>query len=113
MVHTQHDADTAKERQIRKAFIVRFFADGGFRVEGPFLPAQVQRLIDAGECHTWLRDWALFATWGKDPIADVGELFAIWPEINEIVLRLAHKGYQPLKANHYRAQHTRHWQEET
>jgi len=109
MAHTQHDADSINERVIRKAFIVRFFADGGFRVEGPFLPAQVQRLIDAGECHAWLRDPALFAIWGKDSVADVGELFALAPEINEIALHLAHKGYQPLKANHYRTQHRKHW----
>lgn len=113
MAHTQHDADIINERVIKKAFIVRFFADGGFRVEGPFLPAQVQRLIDAGECHAWLRDWALFAIWGKNPVADVGDLFALSPEINKIALRLARKCYQPLKANHYRAQHTCHWQEET
>ena len=33
-----------------KTYIVRFFADGYCRVEGPFVRAQVQRLIDAGEC---------------------------------------------------------------
>ena len=102
MVHTE----------INKAFIVRFFADGGFRVEGPFPPAQVQHLIDAGDCHAWLRDWALFAVWGKDPAADVGELFVLSPEINGIAQHLSHKRYQPLKANHYRAQEKKHGGEE-
>ncbi len=51
MAHTPHDT----ERVIEKAFIVRFFADGGFRVEGPFPPMQVQRLIDTRAQHA--RHW--------------------------------------------------------
>ena len=101
-----------KASTINKAFIVRFFADGNFRVEGPFVPAQVQRLIDTGECHEWLRDWALFAIWGKHPVIDKGELIELSPEIKEIASRITHKRYQPLLANHYRAQHHRHWREE-
>src|SRR5712691_3415885 len=93
MAHTPHDT----ERVIEKAFIVRFFADGGFRVEGPFPPLQVQRLIDTNECQAWLRDPALFAVWGREPIANISELFTLAPEINEIASRLAHKRYQPLK----------------
>jgi hypothetical protein len=108
MAHTPHDT----ERVIEKAFIVRFFADGGFRVEGPFPPLQVQHLIDTNECQAWLRDPALFAIWGREPIASISELFTLAPEITEIASRLAHKQYQPLKANHYRAQHARHWQGE-
>jgi len=45
---------------IKKAFLVQFFVDGSFRVDGPFVAAQVQRLIDLGECHAWVQDWALF-----------------------------------------------------
>ena len=108
MAHTPHDP----ERVIQKAFLVRFFADGGFRVEGPFPPMQVQRLIATNECQAWLRDPALVAIWGREPVATVSELFTLAPEINEIASRLAHKRYQPLKANHYRAQHARHWQGE-
>jgi hypothetical protein len=93
----------------KKAFIVRFFADGGFRVEGPFPPAQVQRFINAGDCHAWLQDWALFAVWGKNPIVDVDELFYLSPEIQRIARRLAHKRYQTLKANLYRVQEARHF----
>jgi hypothetical protein len=104
---------TTTARTINKAFIVRFFADGNFRVEGPFVPAQVQRLIDTDECHVCLRHWAHFAMWGKDPTVDAGELFVLSPEINEIASRLAHKRYQPLLANHYRAQHRKHWEEKT
>ena len=108
MAHTPHDP----ERVIEKAFLVRFFADGGFRVEGPFLPIQVQRLIDGNECQAWVRDPALVAIWGMEPVATVSELFMLWPAINEIASRLAHKRYQPLKANHYRAQHARNFQGE-
>ena len=102
----------ATERAIEKAFIVRFFADGGFRVEGPFPPLQVQRLIDTNECQVWVRDPVLFAIWGREPVATVSELVTLWPAINEIASRLAHKRYQPLKANHYRAQHARNFQSE-
>jgi hypothetical protein len=79
---------------------------------GPFPPLQVQYLIDTNECQAWLRDPALFAIWGREPIASINELFTLAPEITEIASRLAHKHYQPLKANHYRAQHARHWQDE-
>lgn len=96
-------------RVIDKAFLVRFFADGGFRVEGPFLPAHVQRLIDTGECQAWVRDWALFAMWGKDHAAEAGTLFARWSDINAIASRIAYKPYQRLKAHHYRTQEARHW----
>src|SRR5712692_7778643 len=108
MAHTPHDP----ERVIEKAFLVRFFADGGFRVEGPFPPLQVQRLIASNECQAWLRDPALVAIWGREPVANISELFTLAPEINEIASRLAHRRYQPLKANHYRAQHARHWRDE-
>src|SRR5260370_22261132 len=101
MAHTPHDP----ERVIEKAFLVRFFADGGFRVEGPFLPLQVQRLIDTNECRAWLRDPALIAIWGREPIATVSELIMLAPEINEIASRLAHKRYRPLKANYYPTHH--------
>src|SRR5215469_7731929 len=104
MAHTPHDP----ERAIKKAFLVRFFADGGFRVEGPFPPLQVQRLLATNECQARLRDPALVAIWGSEPVATVGELFTLAPEINEIASRLAHRRYQPLKANLYRAQHGRH-----
>ena len=97
---------------MEKAFLVRFFADGGFRVEGPFPPRQVQRLLDTNECQAWLRDPALIAIWGREPIATISEMSTRAPEITEIASRLAHKRYQPLKANHYRAQHARHWQGE-
>jgi len=108
MAPTPHDP----ERVIAKAFLVRFFADGGFRVEGPFPPMQVQRLLAINECQAWLRDPALVAIWGREPVANVGELFTLAPEINEIASRLAHRRYQPLKANHYRAQHARNFQDE-
>ncbi len=108
MAHTPH----GPERVIKKAFLVRFFADGRFRVEGPFPPRQVQRLIDTNECQAWLQDPTLIAIWGSEPIATMSELITLAPEINEIVSRLAHKRYQPLKANHYRAQYARHWQGE-
>src|SRR5260370_15206780 len=36
MAHTPHDP----ERVIQKAFLVRFFADGGFRVEARFRPCK-------------------------------------------------------------------------
>ena len=108
MAHTPRDP----ERVIEKAFLVRFFADGGFRVEGPFPPLQVQRLIDTNECQAWLRDPALIAIWGREPIVNISELITLAPEINEIASRLAHKHYQSLKANHYRAQYARHWQDE-
>ena len=108
MARTAHDP----ERVIEKAFLVRFFADGEFRVEGPFPPQQVQRLIDTNECQAWLRDPALVAIWGREPVANISELFTLAPEIIEIASRLAHRRYQPLKANHYRAQHARHWQDE-
>ena len=108
MASPSHDP----ERVIAKAFVVRFFADGGFRVEGPFPPLQVQRLIDTNECQAWLRDPALIAIWGREPVATGSELFTLWPEIDAIVSRLAHKRYQPLKANHYRAQHARNFQGE-
>src|SRR5260370_18872681 len=104
MAHPPHDP----ERVIPKACLVRFFADGGFRVEGPFPPMQVQRLIATNECQAWLRDPALFAIWGREPVANISELFTLAPEIIEIASRLAHRRYQPLKANHYRAQHARH-----
>src|SRR5258708_38014430 len=87
MAHAPHDP----ERVIEKAFLV-------------------QRLIDTNECRAWLRDPALIAIWGREPIATVSELIMLAPEINEIASRLAHNRYQPLKANHYRAQHARHWQ---
>ena len=47
-----------------------------------------------------------------EPIATVSELIMLAPAINEIASRLAHKRYQPLKANHYRAQHARNFQDE-
>src|SRR5258708_38432185 len=100
------------KRVIAKAFLVRFFADGGFRVEGPFPPMQVQRLLATNECQAWLQDPALIAIWGREPVATVAELFTLAPEINEIASRLAHKRDQPLKANHYRAQHARHRHDE-
>ena len=93
---------------IKKAFIVRFFADGGFRVEGPFVPAQVQRLIDAGDCHAWLRDWALFAVWGIDPLEHLADLAMLSTDINTIARRRAHNRYQSLRANHFRTQYNRH-----
>ncbi len=93
---------------IKKAFIVRFFADGGFRVEGPFVPAQVQRLINSGECYRWLGDWALFAVWGINPRDILADLAMLSTDINTIARRRARKRYQPLRANHYRAQHNRH-----
>src|SRR5258708_2275305 len=73
MAHTPHDPD----RVIAKAFLVRFFADGGFRVEGPFPPMQVQRLINTNECQAWLRDPALVAIWGTEPVANVTQLFTL------------------------------------
>jgi hypothetical protein len=108
MAHTPRDP----ERVIEKAFLVRFFADGGFRVEGPFPPLQVQRLIDTNECQAWLRDPALIAIWGREPIANISELITLAPEINELASRLVRKRNQPLKGNHYRAQHARHWHDE-
>jgi len=108
MAHTPRDP----ERVIAKAFLVRFFADGGFRVEGPFPPMQVQRLLATNECQAWLQDPALVAIWGREPVASVCELFTLAQEINEIASRLAHRRYQPLKANHYRAQHARNFQDE-
>ncbi len=83
MAHTPRDAGWV----IEKAFLVRFFADGGFRVEGPFPPRQVQRLIDTNECQAWLRDPALIAIWGREPIATISELFALAPEVTEIASR--------------------------
>src|SRR5260370_33813100 len=105
MAHTPHDP----ERVIEKAFLVRFFADGGFRVEGPFLPLQVQRLIDTNECRAWLADPALIAIWGREPIATVSALVMLAPENNDNSSRLRHKRYQPLKANHFPAPHACHW----
>lgn len=101
--------DDMAHAESKKAFLVRFFADGGFRVEGPFPPAQVQRFINTGDCHAWLHDWALFAVWGKNPVVDVDELFHLSPEIQRIAQRLAHRRYRTLKANHYRAQEARHF----
>jgi hypothetical protein len=73
----------------------------------------IRRLLRIGSLRMHiLRDPALIAIWGKEPIANVSELITLAPEINEIASRLAHKRYQPLKANHYRAQHARHWQDE-
>jgi hypothetical protein len=94
-----------------KAFIVRFFADGGFRVEGPFPPQQVQRLIDSGDCYSWLRDHGLeYALWGIDPVQHLSDLLYLSPQICVIGQRRARKRYQPLRTNHYRAQHAQHWQ---
>jgi hypothetical protein len=58
---------------------------------------QVQRLLATNECQAWVRDPALVAIWGREPVATVGELFTLAPEINEIASRLAHRRYQPLK----------------
>src|SRR5215467_10559905 len=76
MAHTPRDP----EKVIEKAFLVRFFADGGFRVEGPFPPLQVQRLIDTNECQAWLRDPVLIAIWGREPIANISSLITLAPE---------------------------------
>src|SRR5260370_23576777 len=55
MAHTPHDPESV----IQKAFLVRFFADGGFRVDAPFPPLQVQRLIATNEYHAPVRDPAV------------------------------------------------------
>src|SRR5260370_39715986 len=79
--HTRSMAHTpyTPKRVIAKAFLVRFFADGGFRVEGPFPPMQVQRLLATNECQAWLRDPALVAIWGREPVATVSELLTLSP----------------------------------
>src|SRR5258708_9059787 len=95
MAHTPRNP----ERVIEKAFLVRFFADGGFRVEGPFPPMQVQRLIATNECQAWLRDPALVAIWWREPVATVAELFTLPPKINKIPSRLPHQRHPPPKTN--------------
>ena len=99
------DAAGEQPVKMKQAFIVRFFRDGGFRVEGPFPPDQVQQLVDTGDCQWWLRDWAQFAVWGNYPNVNGVELFALAPTVSEIAQRRSHKHYQVLKANHYRIQH--------
>src|SRR5258708_13618274 len=94
MAHTPYTPKTV----IAKAFLVRFFADGGFRVEGPFPPMQVQHLIATNECQAWLRDPALVAIWGRHPVAIVAKLFTLAPELNRIPARLALSPPQPPKS---------------
>lgn len=93
---------------VSKAFIVRFFSDGGFRLEGPFPPLQVQGLIERRECQQWQRTGALLAIWGNDPI-DPEVLQALSPSIDALVQQKAHARYRPLLSNHYRRHHRKHW----
>lgn len=90
-----------------KAYLVRFFADSSFRVEGPFPPEQVKRHISKADCFPVWKD-PLIAVWAAPLSADA--LRDYEPAIRQQVSKLSTRRYQIFRAAHYWAQFDRHWQ---